>query len=311
MSKNEVMRAKQNAVGGKRDRCRKGKSCSATCISQWKVCLVEVSSGILPSLDKVKHLLLGGTSNKGKERDKKMAEKMLNKLMSEMEKTAVIGDRAKYDKLENEFFKVKANQNLTTTGGRAAKLNERGEVWEDKSLPRLQRDLNTGRREGVEEIKVSGDRTRYSSISRVLGNKLDILVSPNSTTEFKVNDSLTSSGNLSRRERVAIIREVTRQYDKIIGSMENGTVLKVSASEGDSRENMRVKAYTGYGFSKPDYNGSMYGMVENGKIVPITEDKFTAVSKEKGTLESERVTPVNLEAVSALSRFVDRTPRSS
>lgn len=59
----EVNRAKEKAVGGRKVRCRKGKSCSATCISRWKTCLVEMSSELSPSLQKAKNLI-GGRSHK-------------------------------------------------------------------------------------------------------------------------------------------------------------------------------------------------------------------------------------------------------
>ena len=38
----QIESAKRKAVGGKRKRCTKGKSCSATCIAASKVCLVEI-----------------------------------------------------------------------------------------------------------------------------------------------------------------------------------------------------------------------------------------------------------------------------
>ena len=50
----EIRAAKAKAVGGKKDRCRKGKSCSATCISGFKACLVEMSDQVSSSLGKLK-----------------------------------------------------------------------------------------------------------------------------------------------------------------------------------------------------------------------------------------------------------------
>lgn len=47
------------AIGGGKHRCRKGKSCSATCISSWKTCLVELPGAVSPTLDKLRSTVLG------------------------------------------------------------------------------------------------------------------------------------------------------------------------------------------------------------------------------------------------------------
>ena len=53
----QIETAKRRAVGGKRKRCTKGKSCSATCIAASKICLVEIpwvaAKGIGPVRDKL------------------------------------------------------------------------------------------------------------------------------------------------------------------------------------------------------------------------------------------------------------------
>lgn len=46
----KIKSAKRRAVGGKRLRCRKGKSCSAACISQSKYCLVDAPTPVAGAL---------------------------------------------------------------------------------------------------------------------------------------------------------------------------------------------------------------------------------------------------------------------
>lgn len=65
-----IRTANRNAVGGGRKRCRKGKNCSATCITPGDVCLVGLSEGISKSLSQasteIKRLVDFYNLNKGK-----------------------------------------------------------------------------------------------------------------------------------------------------------------------------------------------------------------------------------------------------
>lgn len=54
----EVRRAKQQAVGGRRKRCLKGKNCSAACIQAEMVCLVEFPEAVQKPLGRVRDYLM-------------------------------------------------------------------------------------------------------------------------------------------------------------------------------------------------------------------------------------------------------------
>ena len=54
----QVRRARIQAVGGARKRCRMGKNCSAACISQGKVCLVEFPEPIQDPLSQVREYIV-------------------------------------------------------------------------------------------------------------------------------------------------------------------------------------------------------------------------------------------------------------
>lgn len=58
----EINAAKEKAVGGKRKRCIKGKSCSATCIQGVKECLVELTAAMSSSLSKAREKILNSLS---------------------------------------------------------------------------------------------------------------------------------------------------------------------------------------------------------------------------------------------------------
>lgn len=56
-SEHKIRSAKEKAVGGKRKRCVKGKSCSATCIASNKVCLVEIPWVAASGISKVSSMV--------------------------------------------------------------------------------------------------------------------------------------------------------------------------------------------------------------------------------------------------------------
>lgn len=54
----EVRRAKQQAVGGRRKRCTRGKNCSAACISRNKICLVTFPDPVQDPIRKVRDYIM-------------------------------------------------------------------------------------------------------------------------------------------------------------------------------------------------------------------------------------------------------------
>lgn len=202
----------------------------------------------------------------------------VEKLARDMEKAAESGDRNRYNYLEDKFLKIRNTVDRSTIRDYDLRYAQRGVIWQNvqdsKALSGLKETLDAGKRVGVSDLKIKGGPEDFYVISNVLGNKLALSVSPNQSTSFTVNDSYTASDKLSRREVIAITREVTRQYTEIVKQLPEGTVFSVTAAEGDERKDMRIEAYTKFGFSPPDYNGYMYGMVRGGRIVPIDEDEY-------------------------------------
>lgn len=472
----EVKRAKQRAVGGKKDRCRKGKSCSATCISGWKACLVEMPDMVSKSLTKAKnsikskaidvipgsrgerlrgqrmrylenrkvlvsqiHRAIMGGSNSRASRLKDKLERIEKEigsklgvkktkpidpagstryqirwnnyfrakgiLQDKMKKEALKGDRTAYNRWERRLLALeskggklfsdktlnkrgelwssyrkapreksyntavrrirdrmmvaaergdrkeyvrmqkalqamqnKAGRKLGVIGPEGAKREEeiwrnarlsvakervrdrmmeaiasnnraaydklkagmiriggsagsdrRGEMWDTHQglahfVSRLNKAGIKDGREGVSGVKLVPSSGVYSgqllSIeSRVLNNALALNISPGSFS-FTVNGSYLATGMLSRKEEVAIIREVRRQFDLVTKNIGEGTVLEVSAARGDGREKMRERGYEDYGFSPPDRTGQMFGRVRNGKVEPSDEATYNGLVKD-------------------------------
>lgn len=61
----QIKRAKARAVGGRKKKCVKGKSCSATCIAANKVCLVDLPDPVDSALSQVRDELSAKPSKKG------------------------------------------------------------------------------------------------------------------------------------------------------------------------------------------------------------------------------------------------------
>jgi hypothetical protein len=421
----EIRSAKAKAVGGKKDRCRKGKSCSATCISGWKACLVEMPDMVSASVKKFANAVQSKVAQikKNPERvipgkkqdafkDKKTQQFFLvqAKLRSQLFTLAAKGDKKRYDQVEKKLLALQesANRNL----GKQIKKNpyyesvNKKEIWGsekgsregvrrtkyqelkdfylrnmkihakdgnkklydnlEEKLLRIQEkagaklgDTNlvakgstwetirkgvrsdkykkvvSGLNRQLKRAALTGDRKAYGEIEKklakvasrtgsklgfndsvkegemwaryegtlpnklgqglakpgskttmevqdlggltlntmILGNKLSLGIKPYSL-DFKVNDSYLDMGNLSMREKVAIIRELKKQFPEVISNMREGTVLEVSASRGDGKHDMREGAYIDFGFSTPNRWGAMFGRVENGKVVAIDHDEY-------------------------------------
>ena len=56
-TRSQVLRARQQAVGGRRKRCQRGKNCSATCISGDEICLVEFPLPVSQGITKTRNAL--------------------------------------------------------------------------------------------------------------------------------------------------------------------------------------------------------------------------------------------------------------
>lgn len=190
-TQSEIDRAKAQAVGGKRDRCIKGKSCSAACITSGYMCLVELPSSTHSEITKVRDVL------KKEEEASKVKQPSLFKVSDYLTKEGV--EKAK-DKFKagieprlheaiqkgsagkDEYNKIRQevadfNKNMVKSGmSDKADLVKMPVEWDrvrkvHKAYERALDDLNTK----AENAAVLGDREGYNKIERriiALENKL-------------------------------------------------------------------------------------------------------------------------------------------
>lgn len=325
----EVIRAKRKAVGGKKDRCRKGKSCSATCISGWKACLVEMSANLSKPFRSVRESLqkristgvrrsqfnksyynkvLGRIEEVSKGGDKREYKKLLKLLPKLTEKAKRLNSKADWKGLEGKlkdswkYARMKDAQQrvrerileavasgdrgkynkLMSALGRLGAQDKARDYWNDYQgvahfMSRLNKSDIYKVRKGTEGVNITffGGKTFQSVniVSKVLGNKLTLEISPDSMM-FSINDSFTASNKLSLREKIALGRETKRQFAEVIKSLGEGATVAVIAENADGKEETRIKAYKDTGFSDPDREGYMYGKVYRGRMIPISANEM-------------------------------------
>lgn len=98
-----VIRAKGRAVGGRRKRCKKGKSCSAACIERNDLCLIDLPSGSSSTVPKVIRLIrqVKPTKELRKEYDSKV-KGLLKEIEGALKKGKVEGPLGKLKSLHSK-----------------------------------------------------------------------------------------------------------------------------------------------------------------------------------------------------------------
>lgn len=135
----QIERAKKMAVGGKKKRCVKGKSCSATCIAASKVCMVDIPWAAAKGIPKVVAAIKKVQENKkpsvDKEEMKKIAQEMYKsewvKAWKNMNLAISDGDNQKYNFWKEQISKYHAK--LTSKGVDVGPLKI--PTWQDKTPP--------------------------------------------------------------------------------------------------------------------------------------------------------------------------------
>lgn len=232
-------------------------------------------------LDKEYYRLKGGVSPTKEDAIWKTARAEIaeNRFRNSLLKTVRNGDRDAFNRLIERHSKVSKgyDKNMWNDYQRMASivnnLQSSALLKSGKSGISLRHEFSKG---------IDGKyRQAIFITSKVLGNKLEIKIKPNSFS-FKVNDSFMA-GDLSRREAIALGKEVKRQFTEIVKNLNEGMAVEVTAARGrDGKVGSRKRSYARAGFYLPvtDYHDSLFGVVKGGRIRPITEDEFLANKKD-------------------------------
>lgn len=90
---------------------------------------------------------------------------------------------------------------------------------------------------------------------------------------FMVNGSYSADPSIPRREGVAIALAAKEIFNKIVSSMDEGSVITVTPYGGDGKGEGRRRTYEAYGF-RDGPGEEMYGKVRRGKVVGASQDEY-------------------------------------
>lgn len=161
-SASQVRAAHAKAVGGKRDKCNKGKSCSAACITRTDRCLVDIPLSPSQSTGRVRDFI----QNKQSSDEGRAAVKFRREVEREVVRALASGDKDKYESSRQKVIdynkssteKGLGNINVPVSWERAIKVKE--------SYHKASKAI----RVKVEEAARLGDKAAYDREERKLMN---------------------------------------------------------------------------------------------------------------------------------------------
>lgn len=147
--------------------------------------------------------------------------------------------------------------------------------------------------------KVDDDTGEIILTQRVGRHKIETDFSQGSGFNYRVNGGHDVGTVKDRKQQLRIAMAVRSQYDALVKSLPEGTVIKTSAYDDDGKGDARQKAYERIGFGAPEVKGGdMFAMKKNGRMVPATYSDHSKAfldpstvwfAEEEGTDEREEV----------------------
>lgn len=178
----EVERAREQAVGGKKDRCVRGKSCSATCIDPNETCLVEFPTPVSDSISRMRDSVDGENTEKSqKEIDflKEYSQDYKDRLYKSARRAIQDERKERYESIRNEI--IEFNNNVRKQGygdsvepikvpityEKAIKIKGIYEKSLDRTLERIEKFGYLGNRE-----KYDAEIEKLDKLHKILGKRL-------------------------------------------------------------------------------------------------------------------------------------------
>ena len=245
---------------GVRKRCQRGKSCGSTCISQLKICLLELGK-------------IG--SNLSTLKDKIFPKK------SEKFEFAL----ADYNKIDDLYDGRIDKLKKSGLSNKAAELKREKELAKSR-VPEVKKFLSNLEGKLPQGSRLLSDKTnlniRFLTDS---GDKVDVYFSPKKGFHFRVNDQVAIGSVKTKEGQQQVIKAVREIFAAVSSSLPTGAVMKTKAIM-DEKGSRRVTLYKRMGFSDPvPPKGWMYAVKEeNGKVRPAHPDVFDSYSNSSGTL---------------------------
>ena len=200
------------------------------------------------------------------QRISKSYDNAVDSAFNRVEKARYSGDREKFDK---EVAKLKGI--YEAIGSRLGKANEAKYIkWEDYKDTKFLKSIYAADLKGAKVTLRSPDLIITTKVGK---HKVSVEVSDLGLSfNFKVNGQYAADPDVTRKEGIQIALRVRDIFNKVVASMNEGSVISVVPYFGDGKGEDRAKMYRSYGFRSD--GESMYGKVSGGKIVGATEKQF-------------------------------------
>lgn len=136
------------------------------------------------------------------------------------------------------------------------------------------------------KVKATVDKDNGEIIlsQKVGKNTIETTFNQKEGFNYRVNGKYDAGTVKDRKEQLRVAMAVRGQYDALVRSLPEGTVIKTSPYDGDGGGDARQKAYERIGFGKPNNMDEMFAMKKNGKMVPATEEQHRATFENPDTV---------------------------
>jgi hypothetical protein len=135
------------------------------------------------------------------------------------------------------------------------------------------------------EVKASvGDEGQIVLTQKVGEHTIATIFNQDEGFNYIVNGKYDAGTVKDRGEQLRIAMAVRGQYDALVRSLPEGTVIKTSPYDGDGGGAARQKAYEKVGFGKPGDKQEMFAMKKDGRMVPATAEQHDASFENTNTI---------------------------
>lgn len=136
------------------------------------------------------------------------------------------------------------------------------------------------------KVKATVDKDDGSiTLSQKVGeNTIETTFNQKEGFNYRVNGKYDTGTVKDRKEQLRIAMAVRGQYDALVRSLPEGTVIKTSPYDGDGGGAARQKAYEKLGFGKPNDIQEMFAMKRGDRMVPAAREDHDAAFENPDTV---------------------------
>lgn len=263
-----------------RKKCRKGKSCGASCIQSGKVCLVDIPNAIAQYMPKVVKEIQGRVKEPGYAiRPVAPAGGANEAKVAYPGKVRTAKDIEDFHNPRIERYRREGKEDLARR--EESRRNERiGRLAQNNAFAeRLAASLPSG-------VSMTSQGTGIAlTATTKAGHKVEFTYS-GGDIGFKVDKSNEAGKVKGKKAQLEVASTVRSMYDALMGALPAGTVVWTKAYTDDGKGAMRESALSRVGFSKPEFSGEAIfaRKTSSNRVVAASEVEFDRYKEDKGSV---------------------------